>query len=130
MAMSLGDRKAEMNVTPMIDVLLVLIIIFLVVTTHTTGLRASIPQNPDSKSAPPPPMDDIVISIVGNGTVRINQEIVALADLQDRLKEIFKNAANHVIFVRCPKDLEYNYVANVIDLAKGAGLDRVALMTQ
>ncbi len=129
MAMSLGGRKAEMNVTPMIDVLLVLIIIFLVVTTHTTGLRANIPQNPDSKSSPPP-MDDIVISIVGNGTVRINQEIVALVDLQDRLKEIFKNAANHVIFVRCPKDLEYSYVANVIDLAKGAGLDRVALMTQ
>ena len=85
MAMSSGSRKAEMNVTPMIDVLLVLIIIFLVVTTHTTGLRANIPQNPDSKSSPPP-MDDIVISVVGNGTVRINQEIVALADLQDRLR--------------------------------------------
>ena len=129
MAMSLGARKAEMNVTPLIDVLLVLIIIFLVVTTHTTGLRANIPQNPDSKSYPPP-MDDIVISVLGNGNVRINQETVALADLQGRLQEIFKNAANHVIFVRCPKDLEYNYVANVIDLAKGAGLDRVALMTQ
>jgi len=129
MAMSLGDRKAEMNVTPMIDILLVLIIIFLLVTpTMSTGLHAHIPQNPDDKSAPP--MDDIVISVLGNGTVRINQETVTLGDLQGRLKEIFKNAANHVIFVRCPKDLEYDYVANVIDLAKGAGLDRVALMTQ
>lgn len=130
MAMSLGDRKAEMNVTPMIDILLVLIIIFLLVTpTMSTGLKANVPQNPDEKS-PPAPMDDIVISVLGNGTVRINQETVALKDLQGRLKEIFKNAANHVIFVRCPKDLEYNYVATVIDLAKGAGLDRVALMTQ
>lgn len=131
MAMSLGDRKAEMNVTPMIDILLVLIIIFLLVTPIAPrGLNAHIPQNPDDKSSAPPPMDDIVISVVGNGTVRINQEVVALGDLQARLKEIFKNAANHVIFVRCPKDLEYDYVANVIDLAKGAGLDRVALMTQ
>jgi biopolymer transport protein ExbD len=129
MAMSSGSRKAEMNVTPMIDVLLVLIIIFLVVTTNTTGLRANIPQNPDSQSSPPP-MDDIVISVLGNDSVRINRETVALADLQGRLRDIFKNAANHVIFVRCPKDLDYEYVARVIDLAKGAGLDRVALMTQ
>lgn len=130
MAMSMGDRKAEMNVTPMIDVLLVLIIIFLLVTpTLSTGLNAHVPQNPDDKSAPPP-MDDIVISVLGNGSVRINQETVALENLQERLKEIFKNAANHVIFVRCPRDLEFDQVAHVIDLAKGAGLDRVALMTQ
>lgn len=129
MAMSLGGGKAEMNVTPLIDVLLVLIIIFLLVTpTLSTGLKAHIPQNPDEKSAPP--MDDVVISVLGNGTVRLNQETVAVSDLEERLKAVFKNAANHVIFVRAGKDLDFNYVAEVIDIAKGAGLDRVALMTQ
>lgn len=132
MAMSLGGSshpKAEMNVTPMIDVLLVLIIIFLLVTpTLSTGLKAHVPQNPDQKSTTP--IDDIVISVLGNGTVRLNQETLAVADLDERLKMVFKNAANHVIFVRGDKNLDFHYIAEVIDIAKGAGLDRVALMTQ
>jgi biopolymer transport protein TolR len=129
MAMSLGGRKAEMNVTPLIDVLLVLIIIFLVVLpTLSTGLQARIPRNSDQNSDTP--IDDIVISVLGDGTVRLNQETVAIPDLEERLKTVFKNAANHVIFVRGGKDLEFHYVAEVIDIAKGAGLDRVALMTQ
>jgi len=129
MAMSLGGRSAEMNVTPLIDILLVLIIIFSVVAlTLSTELKAHIPQNPDKKSAPP--VDDIVISVLGDGTVRLNQETVAIGDLEERLKVVFKNAANHVIFVRGDKDLDFHYIAEVIDIAKGAGLDRVALMTQ
>ncbi len=129
MAMSLGGRNAEMNVTPLIDILLVLIIIFLVVMpTLSTGLKAHIPQNPDEKSAPP--MDDILISVLGDGTVRLNQETLAVADLEERLKVVFKYAANHVIFVRGDKDLDFHYIAEVIDIAKGAGLDRVTLMTQ
>lgn len=132
MAMLLGGsshRKAEMNVTPLIDVLLVLIIIFLLVTpTLSTGLKAHIPQNPDEKS--PPPIDDIVISVLGDGTVRLNRETVAVADLEERLKVVFKNATNHVIFIRGDKELNFSYVAEVIGIAKGAGLDRVALMTQ
>jgi biopolymer transport protein ExbD len=75
-------------------------------------------------------VDDIVISVLGNGTVRLNQETVATTDLDARLKEVFKYAANHVIFVRAEKGLDFRYVAEVIDIAKGAGLDRVALMTQ
>ena len=107
MAVSLGGTKAEMNVTPMIDVLLVLIVIFLLVMpTLSTGLKAHIPQNPDDHSQQP--VDDIVISVLGNGTVRLNQETVALADLDVRLKDVFKYAANHVIFVRAEKDLDFH----------------------
>ena len=94
----------------------------------STGLKAHIPQNPDDKSAPP--LDNIVISVLGDRTVRINEERVALGDLEERLKAIFKNAANHVIFIRGDKTLDFNQIAEVIDIAKGAGLDRVALMTQ
>ena len=131
MAMTLGagrGPKAEMNVTPMIDVLLVLIIIFMVIMPSlSTGLNTDIPQNPTENSKPP--VDDIVISVLADETVRINEETVALGDLEDRLKAIFKNAANHVIFVRGDKSIDFDRVAQVIDIAKGAGLDRVALMT-
>jgi biopolymer transport protein ExbD len=132
MAMSVGGgshQKAEMNVTPLIDVLLVLIIIFLVVMPSLShGLKTSVPETSDQK--PSTPRDDIVVTVVGNGMVRLNQESVALEDLDGRLKAVFKNAANHAIFVRADKDLDFQQVAEVIDIAKGAGLDRVALMTQ
>ena len=130
MAMSLGaHRKAEMNVTPLIDVLLVLIIIFLVITPSLShGHNALVPQTSDQKASTP--RDDIVLTVLGNGTVRLNQETVAIAELDGRLKTVFKNAANHLIFIRGNKDLDFHHVAEVIDIAKGAGLDRVALMTQ
>ena len=132
MAMTAGGgshQKAEMNVTPLIDVLLVLIIIFLVVMPSLShGLKTSVPETSDQK--PSTPRDDIVVTVFGNGMVRLNQESVALEDLDSRLKAVFKSAANHAIFVRADKDLDFRQVAEVIDIAKGAGLDRVALMTQ
>jgi biopolymer transport protein TolR len=130
MSMSVGGgfhQKAEMNVTPLIDVLLVLIIIFLLVQPQLShGLKASAPESSDQKTSAP--RDDVVITVFGNRTVRLNQESVALEDLDVRLKDVFKNAPNHVIFVRAGKDLDFQYVAEVIDIAKGAGLERVALM--
>ena len=132
MAMSLNgspSQQATINVTPLIDVLLVLLIIFMVITPpQSTGLNALVPQSPDENAAPPP--SDIVISVFGNGTVRLNQEVVAVEDLGERLKAIFKNAANRVIFLRGDRELEFHHVAEVIDIAKGAGLDRIALMTE
>jgi biopolymer transport protein TolR len=102
MAMSLvgnSRQKAEMNITPLIDVLLVLIIIFLLITPSLLhGFNALVPQPADQ--TPASPRDDIVVTVIGDGTVRLNQETVALADLDERLKTVFKNAANHVIFIR------------------------------
>jgi biopolymer transport protein TolR len=130
MAMSVGGnshRKAEMNVTPLIDVLLVLIIIFLLVTPQLShGLKTSAPESSDERASTP--RDDIVVTVLGNRTVRLNQESVALEDLDARLKTVFKNAPSHVIFVCADKDLDFQQIAEVIDIAKGAGLERVALM--
>jgi len=130
MSMSVGGgfhQKAEMNVTPLIDVLLVLIIIFLVVQPQMShGLKASAPESADQKASTP--RNDVVVTVLGNRTVRLNEESVALEDLDVRLKGVFKNAPNHVIFVRAEKDIDFQYIAEVIDIAKGAGLDRVALM--
>src|SRR5215469_8008402 len=100
MAISLNrnsGKKAEPNVTPLIDVLFVLLVIFMVIAPSTSGLSALVPQPADEKSNASP--DDVVITIFGNQTVRLNQEVVALADLDRRLRALFKTAPNHVVFL-------------------------------
>ena len=127
MAMATGGRnKAEMNVTPLIDVLLVLLIIAMVILPSTHGLKTVVPPSGDSKAATP--RDDIVITVLRDHTVRLNQELVALGDLDRRLREL--SALHHVIFVRGGKDLDFQQVAEIIDIAKGAGLEKVGLMPE
>jgi biopolymer transport protein ExbD len=134
MAMSLGGstrEKAEMNVTPMIDVLLVLIIIFMVITPSVPrGLNTQVPQSSKPDDGPTAPSHDIVISVEAGHTLRLNSESVDMAALQSRLDMLFRNHSSRVVFVRGDKTLEFHEIAEVIDLAKGAGVDRVGLMTQ
>jgi len=128
MAMTGGFGKGEMNVTPLIDVLLVLIIIFLVIRPpYPTGFDANAPEE-EKSNVPVAPRQDIVLTARDDGTVLLNQERLELANLQIRLREIFKSQANALIFVRGEEGIAYEEVAQVIDLAKGAGIQRFALM--
>lgn len=133
MAMSLGSGRgfrADINMTPMIDVLLVLIIIFMVIVPTTSrGLETLVPQQSDRPSAAAV-NDDIVVTVNGDQTVEINQVPVTIAALRGRLHEIFRANPSHVLFVRGSKDLMFQQVAAVIDIARAAGLNRVALMTR
>jgi biopolymer transport protein TolR len=127
--MTLARGKAEINVTPMIDVLLVLIIIFMVITPLTpTGLRALVPQPPSPGRDDRPQRRDIVVQVGRNDQVLINGERVEYALLPGRLERIFQTRGDDVIFIAGDKDLEFRSIAEVIDLANGAGLRRVALM--
>jgi len=133
MGMSLGGNgrpHANINMTPMIDVLLVLIIIFMVITPTTShGLNALVPQQ-ESGPAPAAPSNDIVVTVNGDRTVSINRETIAIAELSGRLQRLYLNHPGHPLFVRGGKDLAFEQVAQVIDIARGVGLDRIALMTE
>jgi len=135
MAMAVGGKgrgaMADINMTPMIDVLLVLLIIFMIITPLTPkGLEALVPQ-------PPPPgvpqtqadQRTVVIVINRDKTILINQEPTTEANLGPRLEEIFKTRAERVVFVKGDPDLEFQYVARAIDIAKGAGIDKIGLIT-
>jgi len=126
-----GGLNSDINMTPMIDVLLVLIIIFMVITPLVPkGLDTLVPQpNPNADKQPPSQSRTIVIQVEAGGVIKINQDQVTEAQLGPKLTDIFKTRAERVAFVRGDDNLEFKEVAKVIDIAKEAGVDKVGLMT-
>jgi biopolymer transport protein TolR len=135
MAMAVGGPKSgprcDINMTPMIDILLVLLIIFMVITPLTPhGLEALAPEPPDKKNQPPPDQDRTVVIVIDKDkSMHINNEDTDIDKLGPRLEAIFKTRAERVVFVKGDPDLEYQTVARAIDVAKGAQMDKVGLMT-
>jgi biopolymer transport protein ExbD len=134
-----GPSNPQMNVTPLIDVLLVLIIIFMVVVIEQrpTGLTAEVPQPalPTAKNIPPP-HKTIVIRVrhakagEEHPQVKVNEEAVDWDRLRERLRDIFAIRVERIAFIEADDDIDFQDVADVIAIARVAGVDRVGLLTE
>lgn len=138
MAMSMGgggSSMADINVTPMIDILLVLLIIFMVIVPVVPkGLDALVPQPPKDPQKQQQPNDrTIVVQVLyrpgAAPAYKINETDVAKSDLLPRLTQIYSNRAERVMFVRGDDDLNFAYIADVIDIGRAANVDHIGLMT-
>lgn len=135
MGMSVGDNKggamAEMNVVPLIDILLVLLIIFMVITPLTPhGLDALVPQpNPNQQQNQELENKTVVVQVLANNKVKINQDDITWDGLGPRLEQIFKERAEKIAFVKGDNDVLFMDVAHAIDIMRGAGIDHIGLIT-
>jgi biopolymer transport protein TolR len=129
-----GGLSSDINVTPMIDILLVLLIVFMAITPVTPhGLEALVPQPPKNNQPQKENDTAIVVSIMhgagGQPAYRINETDVQKSDLAGRLQTIFSTRATKVMFIKGDKDLDFAPISNALDIAKGAGVDHVGLIT-
>jgi biopolymer transport protein TolR len=135
MGMAVGGNKGAMsepNIVPLIDVLLVLIIIFMVITPTTPkGMDALVPQPtpPNQKQDEALLAKTIVVQVTAGGKVMINQDQTSWDDLGPRLDEIFKTRAEKVAFVKGDDAVEFASVARAIDIMRASGIDKVGLIT-
>jgi len=132
-----GASGPQINVTPLIDVLLTLIVMFMLVVSMDKEYqeKTQIPQPPQDGKSAPQPERTVIIQVVWTAkdqlpAVKINRDDVRWEDLESRLLQIYLTRAEKVAFVRGDADVDFQYVADVIDVAHHAGVQRVGLLTQ
>jgi biopolymer transport protein TolR len=128
---SAPEAVSDINITPLIDVMLVLLIIFMVVTpTAQKGVDIALPQDANTNTPPPPSTDTIVMEVSESGSISINKlPVASLEELDQKLKDVFQTRSDKTMFVRGDAKSLYGKVVEAMDIARGAGVERVGIIS-
>jgi len=126
-----GGIRSDINITPLVDVVLVLLIIFMVMTpTLLKQMELTVPEKAEVQMTPPPSSDQVVVGVTKEGKISINNEMIDESAFTERMHEIMKNSHDKLVFFNIDDESIYGDVMHVMDMTRGSGAKVLGIMTK